>query len=345
VDSSLSTSTGTLQPRYRRVLSFGDVLDESIRLFRQHWVTYALVSAVSLLAPGLIGIWLSASGVVRSGYSLADIQTGRLVPAAATTPQLGPAQVAALVGAGILSALFYFVWSAAVTATTDTYLRGGEPTLSRIYRRALRRAVAVFVGSLLVTLAISLLGAVATVLLVITLFGGLVGIVPTIGLIVWWLNPGARKGWLKWLIILCAPFGLALYFGVRWSMFVAAIVLERLGPVAALRRSSELVNKQDFRVLAILTVSSLIVGVLLYAPAALIEIPLMLSSAARGVVGLDPAGAAISNAVTVVLRILFQSVGAIVYTLMFVDLRNRREGTDMAERLTQLEASPITPGG
>ena len=48
---------------------------------------------------------------------------------------------------------------------------------------------------------------------------------------------------------------------------------------------------------------------------------------------------------TLILRILFGSVGVIVYTLMFIDLRNRREGTDMAERLTQLEASPMTPGG
>jgi len=45
-------SMGTLQARYRRVLSFGDVLDESIRLFRQHWVNFALVSAVALIPPG-----------------------------------------------------------------------------------------------------------------------------------------------------------------------------------------------------------------------------------------------------------------------------------------------------
>jgi hypothetical protein len=128
-------------------------------------------------------------------------------------------------------------------------------------------------------------------------------------------------------------------------MFVAAAVLERRGPLASLRRSSELVNRHGFRVLAILTVSGLIVGVLLYAPALLLELPLLISSAARGEFGLSPTEAAISGGVTVILRILFESVGVIVYTVMFIDLRNRREGTDMAERLTQLEASPITAGG
>ena len=121
------------------------------------------------------------------------------------------------------------------------------------------------------------------------------------------------------------------------------IVLERLGPLASLRRSSELINRQVFRVLAIMTVSSTIVGVLVYTPSTLIAIPLMISS---GIVDYGSApGAVISQAVAVVLRILFQSVGAIVYTVMFVDLRNRHEGTDLAERLTQLEMAPAVPGG
>jgi hypothetical protein len=88
-----------------------------------------------------------------------------------------------------------------------------------------------------------------------------------------------------------------------------------------------------------------VVGVLQYAPTALIQIPFMVSAATRGQLGLDAAGTAVSYAATVVLQIVFGSIGPIVYTLIFVDLRNRREGTDMAERLTQLEASPMTADG
>ena len=66
MDSSISPSPGTLQPRYRRVLSFGDVLDESIRLFRQHWVNFALVSAIALIPPGIVLVWVTAAGFLTS---------------------------------------------------------------------------------------------------------------------------------------------------------------------------------------------------------------------------------------------------------------------------------------
>ena len=122
-------------------------------------------------------------------------------------------------------------------------------------------------------------------------------------------------------------------------MFVAAAVLERRGPFAALRRSNELINGHVFRVLAIFSVSSLIVGVLVYVPQALIAIPLAISTGQIDYGAARPRRSSAGGARCA--QILFESVGAIVYTLMFIDLRNRREGTDMAERLTQLEASPM----
>jgi len=334
------STTGTLQPRYRRVLSFGDVLDEGIRLFRQHWINFALVSAVGLLPPGLLSVWVSASSAFTNPFAVADFQSGGLPTLYADQVQ---AQIAGLFASLLLSGVFYCLWSAAVTATTETYLRGGEPSLSSVYGRAARRFFPVLFGTLLYALGLTLLSVVGIFLSVLAVFPGLGGIVPGVGLLVWWLRPGARKAWLKWLIIVCTPLGLLFYFGTRWSMYVAAAVIERRGPLASLRRSSELIDRQVLRVLAILTVTSTIVAVLVYAPTAIIAIPLAISS------GLLNYGsgteAIITEAVAVVLRVLFQSVGAIIYTLVFIDLRNRHEGTDLDERLTQLEAAPGTPGG
>jgi hypothetical protein len=333
-------STGTLQARYRRVLSFGDVLDEGIRLFRQHWANFALVSAVALIPPGLFEVWLSLSGPYSHPLTIADIRSGGFAQAAAGTPET---DVGLVVASLAIWAVFYCIWSAAVTATTEAYLRGGEPSLARVYRRALRRFVPVLLGTLLYGLGLSVLAAIGFVLLVFAVFPGLSGIVPAIALIVWWLNPAARKAWVKWLIIVCTPLGVLMYFGTRWSLYIAAIVLERRGPLTSLRRSSELIDRQVFRVLAVLTVTSTIVGVLVYTPTTLVSIPLTISS---GIISYGSATeAVISEAAGVVLRILFQSVGAIVYTLLFVDLRNRLEGTDLAERLAQLELAPVTPGG
>ena len=77
----------------------------------------------------------------------------------------------AIAAATGLDVLFYFIWSAAVTATTEVYLRGGEPKLSSVYRRALRRFFTVLLSTFVFTLGVSALTGVALVLFVLTLFG------------------------------------------------------------------------------------------------------------------------------------------------------------------------------
>jgi hypothetical protein len=322
-----------LLPRYRRLSTVGGVLDESIQLYRQHFVRYALVSAIALLPPGLLLIAASAAGVTSRVYSLADLQRGRL--AEATPFEI---QATALALTGILTILFQFAWIAAIIATTDFFMRGIEASLATIYGDALRRYPAIVGASLLLFVALLFLIAIATGLFIVTLLGLIGSIVAGIGLLVWWLKPGARKTWLKVLIILTAPFGLPIYWGVRWSMYAPAVVLERQGPRRALARGSQLTDQHWFRVAATLTIAGLIVAVLQAAPAALIEIPLTIAGAAQGESGLSPAQVALTNGISVVMQILIASIGPIVYTVLFVELRNRREGTDIVERLGLLES-------
>jgi hypothetical protein len=338
VDSSISPSPGTLQPRYRRVLSFGDVLDESIRVFRQNWVNFALVSAIALIPPGILLVWVTTTGVFTSLGALSAIQSGRF-PNPAVFAGLG----FAILASTLVSVLFGLLWSAATVVTANTYLHGEVPTLRGVYGEAARHLFGVLVATVVLLLALIVLMAVASVLFFITV-GGLVGIVPVVALIAWWLRPGARKGWVKWLIIVTTPFGLAAYFSFRWSMYLVAIMLENCGPIGAFQRSSQLTDRHWFRVASILIVSGLIVAVLRSILTLLVSVPLSVSSTLRGELSPGVVESAINGAVGILVQILFASVGSVVYTLLFVDLRNRREGTDMAERLTQLEASPITPG-
>jgi hypothetical protein len=330
----------SLQPRYRRLFTFGDVLDESVRLYRAYWVPFALVSAISLLPPGLLVVGVSAAGLLTTSFNLADLQSGRF-----DSPGLLSSQVNALLAIGGISLLFILVWTAAIVATTDAYLRGEEPALSRVYGRAVSRFFVLLLASLVIFLAQVLLTLIASVLFVITLFGVLGSLIAGIALLYWWLQPAGRKTWLKWLIILTSPFGLPTYYLIRWSMYTTAIVLEDYGPIGSLGRSSQLVDRQWFRVMGILSVASLIVGILLWVLSALVNFPLAIFEATRGQFGLSPAEAAISGGFATIVRILFESIGVIVYTILFVDLRNRREGTDIVERLSQLEATPITANG
>ena len=329
-----------LLARYRRVLTFADVLDESIRLFRQHWTSLAVLSAVALLPPGILDIWLSASGVLGASFTVAELQSGRFAQ-----PSTLAAETAAVLGVYVVSTLFFVLWSSAAVVAVDTYLRGGEPPLRSAYGTALARYWAALLATIVLLLALAVLTAVAVGLFVVTVFGVLGTLIALVLLVLWWLKPGVRKRWVKWLIVLATPFGLPTYFLGRWSMYIPAVVLERHGPLGALRRSSRLVDRHWFRVVSALTVSGLIVAVLQWAPATLIEVPLTLSSASRGQIGLAPAQAAIVSAVAVVLNILFASIGSIAYTLVFVDLRNRGEGADILERLAQLEVQPVPANG
>jgi hypothetical protein len=330
----------SLQPRYRRLYTFGDVLDESVRLYRAHWVPLALVSAVSLLPPGLIVVGVSAAGLLSTSFNFAALQAGSF-----DNPDFLSTQINALLAIAVISVVFSIVWTAAIVSTTDAYLRGEEAALSRVYGRAIRRFFIVLLASLAIFLAQVVLTLIGGVLFVITVFGVLGSLIASVALVVWWMSPSARKTWVKWLIILTSPFGLPTYYLVRWSMYIVAIVLEGHGPLSSLRRSSQLVAGHWFRVMGVLSVASLIVGILLSVLSALINFPLAIFEATRGQFGLSPGEAAISSGFATVVRILFESIGVIVYTILFVDLRNRREGTDIAERLSQLEATPITANG
>ena len=142
---------------------------------------------------------------------------------------------------------------------------------------------------------------------------------------------------------MATPFGLPIYVAGTWSMYLCAAVLERRGPIGALRRSAQLVHRHWFRVVAILALAGLIVSIVQSAPTTLVQLPLYISAALRGQTGLSGPELAASTAVGVVAQILFASMASIVYAMVFVDLRNRREGTDLAERLSRLEAESAEP--
>jgi hypothetical protein len=341
-----ATQGRQLEPRYRRVLSFGDVLDESIGLFRRHWAVFALVSAVWLIPPGLLTVLVTASGKLDTTALVGQFETG-------VSPDLS--NISRIAGTVLLvyvvSVLFYLGWTAAIVVTTDEYVHAVDPRLTSVVARTLRRYLPMLLSGLIYTIGMLALIVVATAIFTVFIVAfpiSLLAIVAAVaGGIVWLAQPRARSTWLKWLLILAAPLGLPIYFAGLWSMYLGAAVLEHKGPLSALRRSMQLVDRHWFRVVAILFVAGMIVSILQAAPTMLVQLPLTISAALRGEVGLSGPEMALSTAVGVVAQILFASMASIVYAMLFVDLRNRREGTDLAERLRRLEfdsaAEPVPP--
>ena len=321
-----------LQPRYRRLLTVGALLDESILLFREHWIAFALFSLVALAPQWVLLIITSTSGAQRAF--------------ARPGAQLPPVEDwLALFGLTLLSGVLGLLWSAASTAAAATYLGGGQPSVWGIYRLALKRLLWLILTTLLFLVLFVLLLLASTGLFVITLFGTLGTLIALIGLIIWWASPARRRPWLKWLIVLTTPFGLLSYYSVRWFLYLPAVVLEGARPVGALRRSSRLVEGQWFRAAAVLSLASLIVFALIVLPLSVVVLLISLAGLSGSLVASNPTATIASNTATIVLQVLFSSIGAITYVLLFVDLRNRREGTDLGERISSLESSFMSFGG
>jgi hypothetical protein len=325
-----------LEPRYRRVLSFGDVLDESIGLFRRHWSVYASISAVCLLPPGLLEVAVARSGALNTSALLTQLATG-------TPPDLSSLSgfIGSLLLVSVVSLLFALAWAASVLVATDDYAHASEPTLSGVFVRVAHRYPIVLLTALVSFVAISVVFAAASalffvsvVLIPILIVGALAAIV---GIALWWLRPSLRSRWLKWLIVLATPLGLGFYFAGSWALSISAVVLEHRGPISGMRRSRELVDRHWFRAVGILLVASAIVSVLQYVSTLLVQVPLTILALMRGEPSLSPNEMAISIAANIATQILFASMASISYAVLFIDLRNRREATDIAERLSQLE--------
>jgi hypothetical protein len=123
-------------------------------------------------------------------------------------------------------------------------------------------------------------------------------------------------GWLIWVI----------FVGIKMSLGVQALMLERLGPIAALRRSFRLTTGSFWKILLfylVINVVSLIVSELLQTLAGLMvsAIPLtaryLVSTVASGAIG-----------------IFTSPFILILLTLVYYDVRIRREGFDI-EMLAQ----------
>ena len=99
----------------------------------------------------------------------------------------------------------------------------------------------------------------------------------------------------------------AIYFNVTWAFIVQAIVLEGCGARKSLSRSSFLVKGAWWRVLGILIVLSLIGSIL--------------ASVAGGI-----AGSIIGNFAGGLVGIIFMPISLIGATLLYFDLRIRKEG-------------------
>jgi len=297
-----------------RPMSIGDLLDEAIRLYRYNFIPFVGVVAVVQVPVLLLSLLMTALNFAlntQQAISLVMLQQilrGQPLPSAemAALYDRPAPNLAVLLG---LVALSYFVdylqlaaYLAVLAGTARMVLShflGEASGIGATWRATLPRWK-------------SLLGLSALI------------VVLDIGLFVWCIVPCV--GWVS------GPPLLA-YLNVCWLALAAPVVaLEGTGAAGALRRSWHLARTRFWRIVGVGLFGYVLQWVLVSAPALLILVAIT-------AVGLPAmAGLIGSNVVTMTLAALISPVVLIAVSLLYLDLRVRHEGLDLA-----LQAEALAP--
>jgi hypothetical protein len=121
---------------------------------------------------------------------------------------------------------------------------------------------------------------------------------------------------------------LSIWFSTMFSLVTPVVVLEHERPGAALARSWRLVRRSFWRVFGILLLAGIIVAV----AGSILQLPfLFLSTLFGGSAGFT-AGTVIAAIGTIAAGTVTRPISAAVTVLLYVDMRMRKEGLDLALR-------------
>jgi hypothetical protein len=310
-------------------MSIGDMLDAAFRLYRRHFLTF--IGIVALLQVPMAILQFVAQ--LPYMQALQRFTTRPPVPAPGASPldifpfaQLLP-YYALIFGLSILQYLLVYnlMTGALANAISRSYL--GQPiSILSSYNIGLKRVAALIAASLL-PLAVSL---VFVAIIAGCAFGALYTLgartneQPNIGLAI------AAVIGLFGIIVLGGFAG--LFFYVRLLLTTQAIVLEGQGPLAGLARSWRLVGQAFWRSLGIF----LLVYAFIYIVSLVVQLPLVAMGAFFGMLlNNSVLYQSIASLVTYGVLILVLPLQFIIFTLLYYDLRIRKEGYDLELKIVQ----------
>lgn len=301
-----------------RPLGLGELLDGAVTVVRRYPRQILGLSTAIAVVTSLLNLPFLLTSLGSPAFDPTALTSGN-------SAQLDAAigGVAATAGASsLVSFLAGIVLAGVITAVVGKGVLGQAVTLGEAWR-AIRPLILRLVGlSLVVLLAVSgvlLVGVAVAVLLVLA--GGPVALIVALPL-------GA------------ASVVVAVHLYVRFALAPSALVLERVGVRASLRRSAVLVKGDWWRVFGILVLTALIAAFV----SGVLQAPFSAASFGAAFSG-QPADASV---VDVVLAMLGQALAmavvapfsAAVTALLYVDRRIRAEALDVT-----LAAAATTPAG
>jgi MFS family permease len=230
-----------------RPLGVGDIIDRMLRLLRADPVLFIGIAVLPNLVSEVLQRAVGLSQTLDlNDFSAAFTTSGTrpVFPSQVRTTNVGAAIVVVLV-----SIVIGLVQTGALIEATGQRYLGRPISVREAYARGLRAVPRLFLSALVVIVAVTVAVGVfslAVTLLAVTAVAGLAAVAVIVGLIGFFFV-------LPWAI-------------VSLSLVGPAIVVEGLGPIAAIRRSLHLIDKARLRTLGLyllIWVISVILGIIL----------------------------------------------------------------------------------
>lgn len=299
-----------------RPLSIGDLFDAAFQLYRRHFWTLSAIAALAYVPTALLSwlLWMtvferSLAGMF-SPFRLFGLYTGSFMSSALWSLTIGNLLQGAL-----------------INAIAQSYL--GQPITSiAAYRFGLRRYVMLVPASILSLIIVGISQVIPSFFGLIFGFSGLsrlflIGAVPPLQS---YIGAGA-------LVLFCLVVLLIAELALLALLAPQAVILESLGPLAAIRRSRDLVRGSVRRGLVIVIAAGILGFLLSTVPSMLGSMLLVWSAGANGML----LGLLFSSALLVG-QIVLQPLLVAIYTMFYYDQRVRKEGYDL-----ELLAQGMTP--
>nr|WP_181396489.1 hypothetical protein [Streptomyces sp. FT05W] len=309
-------------------LGLGDVLGGAFSTMGRYWkqlfgMAAALYGGATLLMGAAVAVAYSAVSdhldrVVALDYDETASSTD-VVPLVTAGIVLG---LLGIVTISVVSGLMY----AAVPAVLQEAVLGRPVAFSTVWRRAWARVFPV-IGAVILT---SLVAIVPVLLVMVAFFGLVVSLLTMDG------GSGAAVALSLGVVGALATGPLAVWLWIKVCLAPAAVVFEGQGPVAALRRSAQLVKGDWWRIFGITLLAGLMAAVAGY----IVQVPFSFIGLFPGMLGTasldeDPSTAAVVVAMSgyLVATLLGMTVSQIISTtfpqlvtgLLYVDRRIRTE--------------------
>ncbi|MFD7238664.1 hypothetical protein ACFWAT_25595 [Streptomyces syringium] len=294
-----------------RPLGVGEILEGSFGTLRRHWrtalgISLAVAVATQAVTTVVTGVWFRDNPGFEYLDNPASATPGETLDAIGESlPGTGVTALVSLLGSIIATALLTVVVSRAVlgrsTSVADAW-RSARPQLLRL-SGLLFLLPALIVGVFGVAVAPGLLISAAGAKAVgvgVALFGSLAGM--------------AGAAWL-W---------------IQFSLAAPALMLERQGVLASLRRSAKLVRGSWWRIFGVQLLAVFLVFVVatvIGIPVGIIEMIFTGESATSGTIGWSTL--IISGVAAVISTTLMAPITAGVTALLYLDQRIRRESLDV----------------